>query len=110
MLVLARAMIARPKLLILDEPSRGVDVGARAEVHRVVRELADGGTAVLAISSDNEELVGLCDRVVVMAEGRVTGELVGAQITTDRILSLSFEHGQGPRSTDLNSPGKELSA
>jgi len=89
---IARWLLGRPTLLILDEPSRGVDVGARAEVHRVVRELAGEGTAVLAISSDNEELVGLCDRVVVMAEGRVTGELVGSAITTDRLLSLSFEH------------------
>ena len=90
---IARWLLERPTLLILDEPSRGVDVGARAEVHRVVRELAAEGTAVLAISSDNEELVGLCDRVVVMAEGRVTGELVGTAITTDGLLSLSFEHG-----------------
>ena len=92
---IARWLLDQPRLLILDEPSRGVDVGARAEVHRVVRELASRGTAVLAISSDNEELVGLCDRVVVMAEGRVTGELVGSSITTDRILSLSFEREEG---------------
>jgi len=88
---IARWLIDRPKLLILDEPSRGVDVGARAEVHRVIRELAAEGTAILAISSDNEELVGLCDRVIVMAEGHITGELTGTAITTDRILSLSFD-------------------
>jgi ABC-type sugar transport system ATPase subunit len=93
--VIARWLLERPRLLILDEPSRGVDVGARAEVHRVVRELAAGGTAVLAISSDNEELVGLCDRVIVMAEGRVTGELSGADLTVDHILSLSFARNSG---------------
>ncbi len=92
---IARWLLDTPRLLILDEPSRGVDVGARAEVHRVIRELAQRGTAVLAISSDNEELVGLCDRVVVMAEGRVTGELAGTSITTDQILSLSFGQGDG---------------
>lgn len=92
---IARWLLDQPRLLILDEPSRGVDVGARAEVHRVVRELAARGTAVLAISSDNEELVGLCDRVLVMAEGRITGELVGPAITTDRLLSLSFERENG---------------
>lgn len=91
---IARWLVDRPQLLILDEPSRGVDVGARAEVHRVIRELAAEGTAVLAISSDSEELVGLCDRVVVMAEGRITGELIGTQITEDRILSLSFERDE----------------
>jgi ABC-type sugar transport system ATPase subunit len=87
---IARWLLETPRLLILDEPSRGVDVGARAEVHRVVRELAARGTAVLAVSSDNEELVALCDRVLVMAEGRVTGELSGAGITEERIVSLSF--------------------
>ncbi len=87
---IARWLLGTPRLLILDEPSRGVDVGARAEVHRIVRELAARGTAVLAISSDNEELVALCDRVVVMAEGRIAGELTGAAITEDRIVSLSF--------------------
>jgi ABC-type sugar transport system ATPase subunit len=92
---IARWLLDTPRLLILDEPSRGVDVGARAEVHRVIRELASRGTAILAISSDNEELVGLCDRVVVMAEGRVTGELVGTEISTDRILSLSFGRDNG---------------
>ena len=88
--VIARWLLDKPKLLILDEPSRGVDVGARAEVYRVIRELAAGGTAILAISSDNEELVGLCDRVVVLAEGRITGELVGENITEDELISLSF--------------------
>jgi ribose transport system ATP-binding protein len=88
--VIARWMVDRPKLLILDEPSRGVDVGARAEVYRVVRDLAARGTAILAISSDNEELVALCDRVHVMAEGRVVGELVGPEITEDSIITMSF--------------------
>ncbi|MFS0853715.1 sugar ABC transporter ATP-binding protein [Microbacterium sp. 179-I 3D4 NHS] len=92
---IARWLVEPPRLLILDEPSRGVDVGARAEVHRVIRELAAAGTAVLAISSDNEELVALCDRVVVMAEGRITGTLRGREITEDRILSLSFERHDG---------------
>lgn len=91
---IARWLVDQPTVLILDEPSRGVDVGARAEVHRVIRDLASRGTAVLAISSDNEELVGLCDRVLVMAEGRITGELKGQEITEDRLLSLSFEHQQ----------------
>jgi ribose transport system ATP-binding protein len=92
---IARWLLETPRLLILDEPSRGVDVGARAEVHRVVRELASRGAAVLAVSSDNEELVALCDRVLVMAEGRVTGELSGVEITADRIVSLSFTRGSG---------------
>lgn len=87
---IARWLVNPPSVLILDEPSRGVDVGARAEVHRVVRQLAERGTAVLAISSDNEELVALCDRVLVLAEGRIAGELIGPSITENRIVSLSF--------------------
>ena len=97
---IARWLLDRPKLLILDEPSRGVDVGARSEVHRVIRELATTGTAVLAISSDNEELVGLCDRVVVLAEGRITGELAGPAITVDSILALSFAQDDDHRSEE----------
>lgn len=87
---IARWLVDPPKLLILDEPSRGVDVGARAEVHAVIRALAATGTAVLVVSSDNEELVALCDSVVVMAEGRVTGQLTGAANTVDHLVQLSF--------------------
>ena len=93
--VIARWLLDKPKVLILDEPSRGVDVGARAEVHRVIRELASTGTAILVISSDNEELVALCDRVVVLAEGRVSGQLIGEDITEDRLVSLSFASSHG---------------
>jgi ribose transport system ATP-binding protein len=88
--VIARWLARSTSLLILDEPSRGVDVGARIEIHRVIRELAAKGTAILAISSDVEELVGLCDRVIVMVEGRIRAELTGSEITTERMISLSF--------------------
>lgn len=88
--VIARWITQKPKLLILDEPSRGVDVGARAEIHRVIRELADQGTAVIAISSDSEELVDLCDRVIVMNEGKITDVLTGSRITLENIVSMSF--------------------
>jgi len=93
--VIARWLIDQPKVLILDEPSRGVDVGARAETYRVIKELAARGTAVLVISSDNEELVTICNRVEVMVEGRIVGELVGPEITEDRIVSLSFSGDEG---------------
>ena len=95
---IARWLVNPPRLLILDEPSRGVDVGARAEVHKVIRDLASRGTAVLAISSDNEELVGLCDRVLVMAEGRITGEVSESSLTIDEIVHLSFAHASGKNS------------
>ncbi len=77
-------------MLILDEPTRGVDVGARAEIHRLIRALASGGMAVLVISSEPEELPDLCDRVLVMAEGRVVSELAGPALTRQRIITASY--------------------
>lgn len=80
------------KVIILDEPSRGVDVGARHEIHEAVRALADRGVGAIVISSDVEELAQVCDRVVVLCEGRVTGELIGDEITEQRIIELSYDH------------------
>ncbi len=93
-----KTMIARwlrpdTKVLILDEPSRGVDVGAREEIHEAIRELARNGVGIIVISSDVEELAILADRVVVLREGHVTGELVGDEISEARIIELSYMHG-----------------
>jgi ribose transport system ATP-binding protein len=82
---LARA----PKVLILDEPTRGVDVGAKAEIYALVDELAGKGVAVWMITSDMEELLGMADRVVVMHEGHVAGELAGAQLTEEAVMRLA---------------------
>jgi ribose transport system ATP-binding protein len=89
-IVIGKWLVRTPKLLILDEPSRGVDVGARGEIHRIIRELATQGLSVIVISSESEELPGLCDRVLVMAEGQVVQELVGSTITRDAILHASY--------------------
>ncbi|MCB1501077.1 MAG: sugar ABC transporter ATP-binding protein [Bauldia sp.] len=93
-----KTMIARwlrpgTKVLILDEPSRGVDVGAREEIHGAIRDLARNGVGIIVISSDVEELAILADRVVVLREGHVTGELVGDEISEARIIELSYMHG-----------------
>jgi ABC-type sugar transport system ATPase subunit len=88
--VIARWLASRPKVLILDEPTRGVDVGARAEIHRLIRNLAREGMAVLVISSEPEELPDLCDRALIMAEGRIVGELAGAALTRQRIIAASY--------------------
>ncbi|MQY31570.1 sugar ABC transporter ATP-binding protein [Nocardia aurantia] len=79
--VLGKWLRTNPKVLLLDEPTQGVDVAAKAEVHRLVDRAADGGTAVLVASSDETELVRLCTRVVVLSRGRVSAELVGDDIT-----------------------------
>ena len=76
-------------LLILDEPTRGVDVGAKADIYRIMRELADGGLAILMISSELTEVVGMADRVIVMRQGRITGELLAVDATEESIMHLA---------------------
>jgi ribose transport system ATP-binding protein len=75
--------------LILDEPTRGVDVGAKVEIYRIIRQLARDGLAIILISSELPEIVGLCDRVIVLCEGRKTGELTGPDITENAVLQLA---------------------
>ena len=88
--VIGRWLLRGPKVLILDEPTRGVDVGARGEIHRLIRDLAAKGMAVLVISSEPDELPDLCDRVLVMAEGRIVRELDGAAVSRNAIIEASY--------------------
>ncbi|MFD8786825.1 sugar ABC transporter ATP-binding protein [Kitasatospora sp. NPDC059599] len=88
--VLARWLARKPDLLILDEPTRGVDIGAKAEIYQIIADLAREGTAVLVISSELPEVLGLADRVVVMQNGRTTGELTREQATEEAILALAM--------------------
>ncbi|WP_371634573.1 sugar ABC transporter ATP-binding protein [Streptomyces zaomyceticus] len=88
--VLARWLLRRPKVLILDEPTRGIDIGAKAEIYRIVADLARDGVALLVISSELPEVLGLADRVVVMQSGRITGELARAEATEEAILNLAM--------------------
>lgn len=88
--VIGKWLERNPALVIMDEPTRGVDVGARSEIYSIIIEMAKKGISFLIISSDVEELPGLCDRVIVMAEGRITGELENTMITKEAILKLSF--------------------
>ncbi len=87
--VLSRALLSEPELVVADEPTQGVDVGARAEIYRILRSVADSGTPVVVNSSDALELEGLCDRVLVMSRGHVVAELTGADVTEDRIVSAA---------------------
>ncbi len=84
--VIARWLTLHPKVLILDEPTRGIDVGAKAEIHALMRALAREGVAVLMISSELPEIMAVSDRIVVMREGRVVGELSRAEASQDRIM------------------------
>ncbi len=87
--LIAKWLALRPDLLIVDEPTRGVDVGARAEIYRLLRELAAGGMALLVVSSDLPEVLTLADRIVVMADGRTAGELPDATATEEAVLRLA---------------------
>ena len=87
--VVGKNVLAGPRLLILDEPTVGVDVGARSEIYEIIRDLASEGTSILMISSDFEELA-ICDRVVVMREGTVTASVPAARATKDHLTSLCF--------------------
>jgi ribose transport system ATP-binding protein len=91
--MLARWMQRNPRVLLLDEPSQGVDVGARAEIHHLIREAANRGVAVLVVTSDLEELAIIADRVLVVSNGRIEGELVGADVDADTIESVMYTHG-----------------
>jgi rhamnose transport system ATP-binding protein/inositol transport system ATP-binding protein len=87
--LLGRWVNASGAALILDEPTRGVDVGAKIEIYKVIRQLAERGLAILVVSSELPEIIGLCDRVIVISEGRKAGELEGSEITEERVLELA---------------------
>jgi ABC-type sugar transport system ATPase subunit len=88
--VLAKWLELKPRVLILDEPTRGVDVGTKAEIYRLINDLAAQGTAILMISSDLPEVLGLSDRVVVMHDGRVTGDFERAEATNERVMQAAI--------------------
>ena len=92
--MLAKWLATEPKLLILDEPTRGIDVGTKAEVHRLMSELAGRGLAVLMISSELPEVLGMADRVLVMHEGRLTAELSRAEADEERVIAGGHRRGR----------------
>ena len=87
--VLAKWLALGPKVLIVDEPTRGIDVGAKAEIYTLLRDLAQAGVAIVMISSDMEEILNMSDRVAVMHEGAITGTLSRAECTEERIMTLA---------------------
>jgi inositol transport system ATP-binding protein len=86
--VLARWLAMRPKVLIVDEPTRGIDVGAKVEVHNLLFEMAASGIAIIVISSELPEILALSDRIVTMREGRITGEILGADANQEKLMKL----------------------
>jgi ribose transport system ATP-binding protein len=87
--VLARWLSMQPRVIIFDEPTRGIDVGAKNEIYELMRKLADSGVAILMISSDMEEVIGVSDRVAVMHEGAISGFLERSQFSEANVLKLA---------------------
>ena len=95
--VLAKWLATEPRLLILDEPTRGIDIGAKVEVHRIISELAAQGLAILLISSDLPEVLAMSDRIVVLHEGRITAEITRANATEEAVMyAATAQGGPGP--------------
>ncbi len=95
--MLAKWLNASPRLLIVDEPTRGIDIGAKAEVHQILRDLAASGVAIIIISSDLPEVMSLADRIVVMREGRIVGEFIGETATEEGVMRLAIGADQPAR-------------
>lgn len=89
-IVIGRCLSTNPKVIILDEPTRGIDAGARSDVYKIIQDLKKTGVAILLISSDIEEVVSLSDRVVTMYRGRINKEFNGSEITTENLMAASF--------------------
>jgi L-arabinose transport system ATP-binding protein len=103
--VLARWLAARPKVLILDEPTRGIDVGAKAEIYRLIDDLSNEGLGIMFISSELPELLGLADRIYVMQNGRITGELSAADASEEAVLALAMADNLSLASTGVPRDG-----
>lgn len=88
--VIARALAAEPKVLLVDEPTRGIDIRGKAEIHRILRELAHSGKAIVIVSSEMEEVFKLCDRLLVMRQGKVVAELERSEFDEERVLRLAL--------------------
>jgi ABC-type sugar transport system ATPase subunit len=107
--VLAKWLGVTPRVFILDEPTRGIDVASKSEIHHMIAGLAEQGMAVIIISSELPEILKLCDRVIVMHEGRITGVFAGKQISSEKLLGAAIgerapagasEEGERPASRE----------
>ena len=87
--VLGKWLSMKPNILLLDEPTRGIDVGAKQEIYQLMEELADQGMSILFVSSELEEIIGMSDRVIVMHEGRLAGELDRSELSEQSIMNLA---------------------
>jgi len=92
--VLAKWMLTQPDILILDEPTRGIDVGAKYEIYCAINDLAKAGKAVIVISSEMPDIIGTCDRAYVINEGQIAGELNKEELSQERIMGCIMSHNR----------------
>ena len=90
--IIGRWLLTDPEVLLLDEPTRGIDVGAKYEIYQLILDLANRGKTVLMVSSEMPELLGVCDRIVVMSGGRVAGEVDATNTTQEEIMTLAAKY------------------
>ena len=90
--VVGKWLANSPKILFMDEPTKGIDVGAKAEIYRLMGELTKAGVSIVMVSSDMPELVSMSDRCLVVCDGKITGELTGDKITQDEVLKASIRN------------------
>ena len=88
-MTIARALANDPEVLLLDEPTRGIDIGSKQEIYKLMEDMAASGVAVMFVSSEMEEVLGMADRALVMHEGAITGELSREQLTEEAIMQLA---------------------
>jgi ribose transport system ATP-binding protein len=93
--VIGKWLMRQPVLLLLDDPTKGVDVGTKAEFYALLTKLCDEGKTILFYSSDDEELIGLCDRVLVLHDGKIQAELAGVALTKENLISASLGVANG---------------
>ena len=90
--ILGRWLLTRPEILLLDEPTRGIDVGAKYEIYQLIIDLAKQGKSVIIVSSEMPELMGICDRILVMSGGRVAGEVDAKSTSQEEIMTLASKY------------------
>jgi ABC-type sugar transport system ATPase subunit len=88
--VFAKWLCAKTRVYIFDEPTRGIDVGSKSEIYKIINNLAAQGAAIIVISSELPEILGVCDRIVVMCEGRITGEVSRSEATQEKIMKYAI--------------------
>lgn len=87
-IVVAKWLLTKPEIVFLDEPTRGIDVGAKFEIYQLIQKIAKEGKAVVMVSSELPELLGICDRILVLKEGRLAGEISAEEASQEKIMSV----------------------